>query len=94
VEAELDPEETVIGETGGYMIMGEGIAMQIIFGDRSQQQGSGLLDGLMTAGRPVLAGENLFMTAFTNIGQDPQMGNRREEGSILGGLGSLPGGDQ
>src|SRR4029077_9736344 len=32
-------------------------------------QGSGLLGRLMNAGKRVLVGENLFMTAFTNIGQ-------------------------
>jgi uncharacterized protein (TIGR00266 family) len=69
VEVELDPEETVIGEPGGFMMMDDGIAMQTIFGDGSQQQGTGLLDRLMTAGRRVLVGENLFMTAFTNVGQ-------------------------
>ncbi len=70
VEVELDPQETVIGEPGGFMMMDDGIEMQTIFGDGSQQQGSGgLLGKLMNAGRRVLVGENLFMTAFTNIGQ-------------------------
>jgi uncharacterized protein (TIGR00266 family) len=69
VEVELDPQETVIGEPGGFMMMDDGIEMQTIFGDGSQQQGSGLLDRLMNAGKRVLVGENLFMTAFTNIGQ-------------------------
>jgi uncharacterized protein (TIGR00266 family) len=69
VEVELDPQETVIGEPGGFMMMDDGISMQTIFGDGSQQQGTGILDRLMTAGKRVLVGENLFMTAFTNIGQ-------------------------
>src|ERR1700751_2072322 len=69
VEVELDPGETVIGEPGGFMMMDDGIQMQTIFGDGSQQQQGGLLDKLFSAGKRVLVGENLFMTAFTNIGQ-------------------------
>src|ERR1700750_1279371 len=70
VEVGLDPGETVIGEPGGFMMMDDGIQMQTIFGDGSQQQQQGgLLDKLFSAGKRVLVGENLFMTAFTNIGQ-------------------------
>ena len=69
VEVELDPQETVIGEPGGFMMMDDGIEMQTIFGDGSQQnQSSGLLGKLLSAGKRVLVGENLFMTAFTNMG--------------------------
>ncbi|HEY4154041.1 MAG TPA: TIGR00266 family protein [Puia sp.] len=69
VEVELDPQETVIGEPGGFMMMDDGIEMQTILGDGSPQQGSGLLGKLLNAGKRVLVGENLFMTAFTNTGQ-------------------------
>ena len=69
VEVELDPQETVIGEPGGFMMMEDGIEMQTIFGDGSQQHNSSILDRLMNAGKRVLVGENLFMTAFTNVGQ-------------------------
>src|SRR6201986_2088065 len=70
VEVELDPGETVIGEPGGFMMMDDGIQMETLFGDGSAaaQQG-GLLGRLMNAGKRVLVGENLFMTAFTNVGQ-------------------------
>ena len=68
VEVELDPQETVVGEPGGFMMMEDGIEMQTIFGDGSQQQNSSILDRLMNAGKRVLVGENLFMTAFTNMG--------------------------
>jgi uncharacterized protein (TIGR00266 family) len=70
VEVELDPGETVIGEPGGFMMMEDGIEMQTIFGDGSAatQQG-GLLGRLMNAGKRVLVGADLFMTAFTNVGQ-------------------------
>ena len=68
VEIELDPSETVIGEPGGFMMMDSDIGMETIFGAGSQQQG-GLLNKLFRAGKRLLVGENLFMTAFTNNGQ-------------------------
>ncbi|WP_345774530.1 TIGR00266 family protein [Pinibacter soli] len=68
VEIELDPGETAIGESGAFMMMEDGIQMQTIFGDGSQQQGSGLLGKLFSAGKRMLVGESLFMTAFTNVG--------------------------
>lgn len=69
VEIELDPNETVIGEPGGFMMMDSDIVMETIFGDGSQQQSGGLLGKLLSAGKRLLVGENLFMTAFTNVGQ-------------------------
>ncbi len=70
VEVELDPQETVIGEPGGFMMMDDGIQMNTIFGDGSQNDNTGgFLGKLMSAGKRLLVGENLFMTAFTNIGQ-------------------------
>jgi uncharacterized protein (TIGR00266 family) len=69
VEIELDPNETAIAESGAFMMMDNGIEMQTIFGDGSQQQGSGLLGKLLSAGKRLLVGESLFMTAFTNTGQ-------------------------
>src|SRR5678810_163647 len=68
VEIELDPNETAIAESGSFMMMDEDIAMQTIFGDGSQQQGGGLFGKLLSAGKRLLTGESLFMTAFTNIG--------------------------
>ncbi len=65
VEVELDPNETAIAEPGAFMMMDEGIQMQTIFGDGSQQS-SGLLGKLFSAGKRLLTGESLFMTAFTN----------------------------
>ena len=69
VEIELDPGETAIAESGAMMMMDDGIEMQTIFGDGSQQQPSGLLGKLMSAGKRILTGESLFMTAFSNAGQ-------------------------
>jgi uncharacterized protein (AIM24 family) len=68
VEVELDPQETAIAESGAFMMMDNGIEMQTIFGDGSKQQGSGLLGKLFSAGKRLLVGESLFMTAFTNTG--------------------------
>lgn len=68
VEIELDPQETVVAEPGSFMMMDNGIEMQTIFGDGAQQQ-SGILGKLFSAGKRLLTGENLFMTAYTNIGQ-------------------------
>jgi uncharacterized protein (TIGR00266 family) len=68
VEVELDPNETAIAEAGAFMMMDDSIQMQTIFGDGSQQQG-GLLGKLWGAGKRLLTGESLFMTAFPNVGQ-------------------------
>jgi len=69
VEVELDPNETAIGEAGSFMMMEDSIQMNTIFGDGSNQQNSGILGKLFSAGKRLLVGESLFMTAFTNIGQ-------------------------
>ena len=47
------------------MYMDDGIEMETIFGDGSQQQ-SGFLGALMGAGKRLLTGESLFMTVFLN----------------------------
>ncbi len=69
VEVELDPSETAIAEAGSFMLMDDGITMQTIFGDGSVQQQSGVLGKLFSAGKRLLTGESLFMTAYTNTGQ-------------------------
>ncbi|MBC8052317.1 MAG: TIGR00266 family protein [Sphingobacteriaceae bacterium] len=68
VEVELDPQETAVAEAGAFMMMEDGIQMQTIFGDGSQQQ-SGFMGKIFSAGKRLLTGESLFMTAFTNIAQ-------------------------
>lgn len=68
VEIELDPQETAIAESGAFLMMDDGVQMQTIFGDGSQPQGSGILNKLWGAGKRMLVGESLFMTAFTNVG--------------------------
>ncbi len=67
VEVELDPSETAVAESGAFMMMDDGIEMQTIFGDGSQQN-KGFLGKVMSAGKRLITGESLFMTAFTNTG--------------------------
>ncbi|MEM1325452.1 MAG: TIGR00266 family protein [Bacteroidota bacterium] len=68
VEIELDPMETVIAESGSFMMMEQGIEMETIFGDGSSSRQGGLLGKMMSAGKRLLTGESLFMTAFTHEG--------------------------
>jgi uncharacterized protein (TIGR00266 family) len=67
VEIELDPRETVVAESGSFMMMDDGLQMDTIFGDGSSQTQGGLFGKLVGAGKRLLTGESLFMTAFTNI---------------------------
>jgi uncharacterized protein (TIGR00266 family) len=68
VEVELDPMEAAVAEAGAMMYMDDGIEMETIFGDGSQQN-SGFLGALMGAGKRLITGESLFMTVFQNQGQ-------------------------
>lgn len=68
VEIELDPMETVIAEAGSFMMMDDGIEMATIFGDGSHSEGSGLWGKLLSAGKRLITGESLFMTAYTHAG--------------------------
>jgi len=67
VEVELDPMEAAVAEAGGMMYMDDGIEMETIFGDGSQQN-NGFLGALVSAGKRLLTGESLFMTVFQNRG--------------------------
>lgn len=68
VEIELDPGEAAVGEAGAMMYMEDGISMDTLFGDGSEQQ-SGLMGKLFGAGKRLLTGESLFTTVFVNQGQ-------------------------
>ncbi len=71
VEIELDPQESVVAEAGSMMSMDYPIQMEAIFGDGSEQSaGGGFMGKLMGAGKRVITGESLFMTAFTNEGYE------------------------
>ncbi len=65
VEIELDPNEATVAEAGGMMYMENGIEMETVFGDGSQQN-TGFMGALMGAGKRLLTGESLFMTVFFN----------------------------
>ncbi|MDC6352237.1 TIGR00266 family protein [Zeaxanthinibacter sp. PT1] len=67
VEIELDPREAVVAEAGSFMMMESDIQMDTIFGDGSNQD-RGVLGKLFSAGKRLLTGESLFMTAFLNTG--------------------------
>lgn len=67
VEIELDPQEAVVAEPGGLMYMNSDIKMDTIFGDGSSKN-KGVFGSLLSAGKRVLTGENLFMTVYTNQG--------------------------
>lgn len=71
VEIELDPQETVIAESGSFMFMDEHIEMATVFGDGSGRA-EGFFGKLMDAGKRLLTGESLFITTFTNNGHDKQ----------------------
>src|SRR5262249_4915139 len=68
VEIELDPGEAAVAEAGGMFYMEDGISMETVFGDGSQQRTS-FVDALLGAGKRLLVGESLFMTVFMNTGQ-------------------------
>jgi len=68
VEVELDPGESAIAEAGSMMFKDASVHMDTIFGDGSKaNQGFG--SKLWNAGKRLLTGESLFMTAFTHEGQ-------------------------
>jgi uncharacterized protein (TIGR00266 family) len=66
VEVELDPGEAAVGEAGTMAFMQDGIEMDTVFGDGSQQ--GGLFGKLLGAGKRLLTGESLFTTVFHNEG--------------------------
>ncbi len=67
VEVELDPLETVMAESGSLMYMDSDIKMQTILGDGSQEN-EGVFAKIFSAGKRLLTGESLFMTAYTHEG--------------------------
>ncbi len=69
VEIELDPHETVVAEPGSFLMMDEDIEMKTIFGDGTNQD-KGMMGKFFGAGKRLLTGEKLFMTAFTHMGAD------------------------
>ena len=69
VEIELDPGETVIAEAGTMVYMEQGITYDVKMGDGSSPNRS-LMDTLLSAGSRLITGESLFITHFTNNGNN------------------------
>lgn len=69
VEVELDPGETVIAEAGAMSWMHPDISYNAKMGDGSETN-EGFLGKVMKAGGRLLTGESLFMTHFTNEGDE------------------------
>jgi uncharacterized protein (TIGR00266 family) len=67
VEVELDPGEVVVAEAGAMCYMDDNITFQAKMGDGTDE-GAGVFGKLLNAGKRALAGESIFMTHFTNIG--------------------------
>ncbi|NDF11293.1 MAG: TIGR00266 family protein [Proteobacteria bacterium] len=65
VEIFLDPEETVIAESGTMMFMQSGIQFDTRMTDGSAKN-SGFVGGLISLAKRKLTGENLFLTFYTN----------------------------
>ncbi len=65
VEVELDPGESAIAEAGVMMYKDPVVEMNTLLGDGSSD---GLMSKLFGAGKRILTGESLFMTAFTHEG--------------------------
>jgi uncharacterized protein (TIGR00266 family) len=67
VEVELDPNETVVAEAGAMNYLEQDINFEAKMGDGSEPD-SGFFGKIMGAGKRVLSGESIFMTHFTNQG--------------------------
>ncbi|MEK7791780.1 MAG: AIM24 family protein, partial [Pseudomonadota bacterium] len=66
VEIALDPGEAVVAEAGAMTYLEQDISFEAKLGDGSDSSITGKLFGL---GKRVLTGESVFLTHFTNQGQ-------------------------
>ncbi len=66
VEIELDPDETVIAEAGAMTYLEQDIRFETKMGDGSE---SGVMGKLFGLGKRMLTGESVFLTHFSNEGQ-------------------------
>jgi len=69
VEITLDPGETVIAEAGMMLYMEDDIAFEARLGDGSE---TGVMGKLWSLGKRMLTGESVFLTHFTNEGDQPR----------------------
>ncbi len=68
VEIILDPEEACIAEAGSLFYMEDGIEMETIFGDGTEEKG--IAAKLWGGVKRVITGESLFMTLFANFARE------------------------
>jgi len=71
VEVELDPEESVIAEAGMMTYLDQDIAFDTKMGDGSDPD-QGFFGKVFSAGKRALTGESVFLTHFTNEGEQKQ----------------------
>jgi len=69
VEIELDPGETVVAEAGVMSYMEDDIVFAAKMGDGSEPD-QGMLGSLLGAAKRAITGESIFLTHFTNQGQE------------------------
>ncbi|MGA2550163.1 MAG: TIGR00266 family protein [Burkholderiaceae bacterium] len=65
IELDLGPGQAAVGEAGSLFYVDDGIVLDTVFGDGSQQQ-AGIFDKLIGAGKRALTGASLFTTVYTN----------------------------
>lgn len=66
VEVQLDPDETVIAEAGAMTYLEQDIEFEAKMGDGSD---TGIMGSVFSLGKRLLTGESIFLTHFTNQGQ-------------------------
>ena len=69
VEVELDLGETIVAEAGAMNWMEDDIEFEAKMGDGTSGD-NGLMGKFLSAGKRALTGESLFMTHFTNTGNN------------------------
>ncbi len=84
VEIILDPGETVIAEAGAMNYMTDGVRFETRMGDGSASGAAG--QALWSAGKRMLTGESLFMTALQQCQQGQATGSLR--GALSGHRGA------
>jgi uncharacterized protein (AIM24 family) len=57
----LDYNETAIADAGSLLFMDEGISMNSIFGDGSENKNRGIINNLLGAGKRLLVGESYLL---------------------------------
>jgi uncharacterized protein (TIGR00266 family) len=71
VEIELDPNETIVAEAGTMLYMNSNINFETKLGDGSATD-TGVFSSLFSAGKRLISGESIFMTHFTNHGDEKE----------------------